>query len=403
MSQNFDTMIRSIFKNFFSLVSVQLISALFGIMTIPLLINKIGVDSFGVFSVYLSIATMINLTVDFGVSISGVKSVVALNGKNIKNYILSVFIVRLVIFIFLFSLFFLYVSLIENDLYAIFFMFFSFSAVFQVNYFFKAIQKMWVITVITFTYRFTSFLLIFFVENLDLYSAALYFCLPYFIVSIFSLFYALLSLNVESIELKLESIVKVFLGSYHMFIAVFGSTLYRNLTIPLLALFLSTEVVGVFSAIEKVLKGIQGIINSLAESLFPIVCGSDVLKNRYKTILILTFLFTLILMSTVSVVLYFNVDLIGGFFSEYTKLILISLASSFTVGSMCFFIGVLYFFPQRLDKSFSRITVSSGVVSVVMIFIFGSLDLKVLMLLTPLLTEILIFFLLIIKLKHNGK
>lgn len=392
-------MIKLIANNFFSLLSVQLISAFFGIITIPLLINKIGIGDFGTFSVFISIATMINICVDFGISIVGVKSVIGLKRSGIKSYVVTVFSLRLFIFIVLSSIFTFYIFFSKNDIEFFWFLLFSAGAIFQVNYYFKAIQKMWIITITTFFYRFITFILIAFSGELNLYSAAVYFCLPYFLVTLVSFLCLLLFVNGGVVQLRLELVKRVFTDSYNMFIGVFGSTLYRNLTIPLLALFMSPEVVGTYSAVEKILKGIQGIINSGAESVFPIVCKTDILKSNYKGILIFTFVASITLMTVVSCLLYFNSDYFGIVSSKYFEVILFSLTLAFSIGSICFFIGVMYYFSQGLHSHFSKITIVCGVVSISLVLVFGLLNLKTLMLFTPLITELSILILLLIRLK----
>ncbi|MDW3167946.1 oligosaccharide flippase family protein [Vibrio sp. Y184] len=392
-------MIRKISSNFFSLVGVQLISAIFGIVTVPIIINKIGIADFGVFSVLLSLGTMASLIVDFGINISGVNSISKLAGNKLKSYIASYFIIRLFIFsiIAVISLFFAFIS--ESPYSYLLVLFLSAGSVFQINYYLKSIEKMWVITIVTFSQRFISLTLIFLVEDMSLDNALICYSLPFFLVSFCSFFLITNRLSDFDVTTDIKLIKKIFFNSFHMFIGVFGSALYRNMTIPLFSMFLSLEVVGYYSAAEKMLKGIQGLVNSGAEAIYPTVCKSSYMEAYYKNILIVTFGTTLLITSISSILLYEFGYVFSLTNNTYSILILLTLSIGLSIGSVCFFMGVMYFFARGFQKDFSIVTVKSGCISICLICVLGWVDYHSVMLLSPFLTELMIFLMLLAKMK----
>lgn len=382
-------------------MAVQLISAIFGIVTIPLIISKIGMADFGVFSVLLSIVVMINITVDFGINISGVKSVVDLKGSELKSYIMSVFIIRILIFIILSLFFVIYIYKTTGGYENSAIIIYAVSAIFQINYYLKSIEKMWVITLATFFNRLFSFVLILFVSNNSILNVILAYTTPYLFVSVVTFFSILYSLKEFKCKANFVTVRSVFINSYHMFIGVFGSTLYRNLTIPLLSVFLSFEIIGLYSAVEKMLKGVQGIINSGAEAIYPIICKTKSVEKYYHKILILVFIFSTFIMFTVACLIYFFRNQLSLTMNEYSFMIFLSLSGAFVVGSLCFFIGIMYFFPKGLQKEFSQITLFCGFVNVVFILFFGYVGDFDVLLMAPLITEILIAILLLMKARYR--
>ncbi|PSW11195.1 hypothetical protein C9J01_17215 [Photobacterium rosenbergii] len=387
-------MLKRILKNFFSLVGVQVVSAIFGIVTVPLLISKIGISEFGTFSVLLSIATIINICVDFGLNISGVRRLLILKKEEVKSFIVSVIIIRCVIFSCLASIFILYIGLSSGNYEYLYILLFSASSIFQINYFLKAFEKMWIITIITFLQRCFSFLLIYNSIDPALHDAIIYYCVPFFIMPLLSFMLLLFHFRDSKVTLDIVNIKSIFIDSFNMFIGVFGSTLYRNLSIPIFSLFLSSDIIGYYSAVEKVLKGIQGIVNSGAEALYPVLCRTKELSKFYNKISVFIGGTSFLVMATVGVGIY-NFDYLFGLkLNEYSELIIFSLACAFSIGSMCFLIGVMYFFSKGKQKTFSLVTIKSGISSIVLALISGSLGFVKFMLVVPLIAELLILIML---------
>lgn len=381
---------RKLIQNFASLASLQIISALFGIITIPLLIDVLTLGGFGEFSVIFSIVTLASIVIDFGVSNSGVRQVV--NRKNIEDelasYIYSVFFLRNIIFIIYAIIFLVFLWLTDFSISYFTFIIFVYSFVIQMNYYFKAIQKMWVLTVATFTQR-AGVLILLIVMPPTLDSALLAYSVPYIIVNLI-VFISVIKKIHRPREIIL---VNVFFDSLNMFTGVFGSTLYRYLTLPILSIVFTQEVIGVYSALEKVYKGVQGIFNSIAESIYPVICGGGKLGlSHTKLILFVTSLSFLAFLS-MSIIIESNYAYFGLEKVDHFITILTIMLFSFVLGIVNYLVGVTHFFSVGRHFVFSKVVIIGGILSLGYLLLFYFIE-SYFMLFSTLLTELIIFIML---------
>lgn len=164
--------------------------------------------------------------------------------------------------------------------------------------------------------------------------------------------------------------------------AVFGSTfgmnLYRNANVFILKQFAGDEVVGAYSAVEKVIKGFQSLISPAAQALFPHLSlrfkGRPVAQNvrlLYKILLPFT-----VVVAVVAAGLYFFAPLVsdilcGKEFVECVPLIrIMTLVVLF--GEINYLIGIVGLINMDGQVIFFRSVLITGIFSILFMLLLAS-------------------------------
>jgi len=163
--------------------------------------------------------------------------------------------------------------------------------------------------------------------------------------------------------------------------AVFGSTfgmyLYRNANIIILKQFASNEMVGIYSAAEKVIKGFQSIVSPAAQALFPHLSQRFKDKPDSENIFLLkrvSLPFAAVL-AVLSGAVFASAPLIsdllcGVEFRECIPLIRIMTLVIF-FGEINYLIGILGLINMNRQKQFFYSVLITGVFSVLFILVFA--------------------------------
>ena len=164
--------------------------------------------------------------------------------------------------------------------------------------------------------------------------------------------------------------------------AVFGSTLgmylYRNANVIILKQFTSNDVVGIYSAAEKVIKGFQSMVSPAAQALFPHLSlrfksGSD--KENLDKLRKITVPFAAVVaLLSVGVFAFAPVisDILcgGREFRECVPLIRI-MTLVILFGEINYLIGIVGLINLNRQNAFFRSVVITGLFSVLFIIIFA--------------------------------
>ena len=157
--------------------------------------------------------------------------------------------------------------------------------------------------------------------------------------------------------------------------------LYRNSNIFILGLFANDASVGIYSAAEKLIKALQGILSPVAEALFPHL-GYKFQKNKdvkdsvrqlnrfirpYAVLLFFLFLLVLIFAPFLS-----NILLGKSFFDSIPLIRIMSLV--IVVGGLNYVLGIVGLINLNKQSLFFRNVIISGVIGIlVMLFLVHSL------------------------------
>lgn len=335
------------FRNYFLKSSLyvgfsQIISLLAPMIIIPFLISKITLSNYGLYSIAFSWSLFLSLIVDFGFNITGINAISKNNSiqfqlDKIIHIISAKFFIFLVITsIYLFCIFTIPYFNHEKRLY-IYSLFVPLSFVFNTNWIFQGLEKMELYSAVSTIPKIIFLFLVFiFISNPSNYI----FILPLFgistiITSIFSLFFLKNFTPNKNIAISIVKTWAEIKDSFSYFVSNISVFLSMNFYIPILGIFASNEQVAIYSVIEKIYYGIRSMFSVYVGVMLPRLSRLiSTQKNNVLNIIKETYIFVIIILITVSIILFFNINILVEFFIkkpniEMGNMILLSLIGLF--------------------------------------------------------------------------
>ena len=323
---------RQIIFNIFYLYSVQGLNLILPILVLPYLIRTLSIEAFGKYSFVFAFSQFVMLFVDFGFNLSATKKIAENidNPKVVKSVYWNVTFIKLLLsvvsllFVFIFVLL---VPKISQHLDGILYSYIMvLGTVFFPIWWFQGNNKMRELSIVSAVSKIVSYPLIFvFVRTKDDYNNAIVIqSMSYFLAGIFSIVY--LYRNNREYFSDLEWFVSPskyideMKDSLPIFISNSSISLYTNSLTIFLGVFSTEYNVGLFGAMEKIVRAICfGILSPINQVCFPII--AQLKKNdfvRARRVFQCVFLFTLGMMLMVYLGLwYFREDVMTYLFKGF--------------------------------------------------------------------------------------
>lgn len=238
---------------------------------------------------------------------------------------------------------------------------------------FQGKEKMRYMTIVNSSTKIFFTLLIFvFIRKADDYVyLILYQSLGYLISGLLSIIIAIRIFDVRYRIPAWKDIVFQFKDGFAVFSSTIGINLYRNANIFILKFFVSDSALGIYSAAEKIIKGIQMLTNPIAQALFPHMSNqfkSHTIEENFKMLKkTAMILFAILLAATIGTVFCaeWMVRLLCGaeFMAavplvRYMSLIIV-------VGGMNYILGVVGLINLNKAKYFTYSVFIAGFMSIV--------------------------------------
>ena len=268
---------RQLIENFFSLSILNALNVMLPLLTLPYILHVVGKANYGAYSYVYAIVQYVILFSTYGFNFSATKQisqnrddVTAVTRiynavtvcKGLIALVLSIGLLSMSRWVFKDSVgtwMFIYgLGMVVGD-------------VFTPVWLFQGMEKMKFMTIVNASSKILFTILIFLLVRVsDDYQLLIFLnSCGYLLAGILSLilvrrqFHLRLHLSTwKDIRMQLKEGSAVF-GS------TFGMNLYRNANIIILKQFVADDVVGLYSAAEKVVKGFQSLISPAAQALFP--------------------------------------------------------------------------------------------------------------------------------------
>ncbi|WP_405400107.1 oligosaccharide flippase family protein [Maribacter sp. Asnod2-G09] len=214
-------------------------------------------------------------------------------------------------------------------------------------------------------------------------------------------------IKVKLVKFNIPGLILRMKNSLNLFFSTLGMSLYRESGTLILGFFSSFEIVGFYSAAEKIVRAMQAILNPIAQSIFPHYANKFSQKTKEKTLALNHFnkfikyymLFLLLVVGFVIFLLPAVVRLIAG--DKYDDSILdIRLLSPLVFfGSLNFVIGIVGLVNLGYDKYFARGVLFSGIIAITLSLILVQFYEDKGVAISVSLTEIFLFYFLFKKFK----
>lgn len=380
--------IKTIFKNFVSLSSLNFISYIFPLILIPYIINTVGLKLYGQYVISVAIFQYGLLLINYGFDFSATKliSINRDNTEKISDIIYNITTARL-FFALITSIVIILVlqivpNLTDNPLLYYFGIGILWGQALTPLWFFQGIEKMGYITLINLSSRFTSTLLVFvFIKKPEhFYFLNLFQSISYLISGITCFFLISKYIGIPFLIPSYIKIKNYLFDSWPIFLSTLSMSFYREANVLILGLTTNYILVGQYASIEKVVKAMQSFIDPLAKALFPFFGRKfDKSKENLKSFFLFG-KFYIIMLTLFTIILYFiGPQLIIWYLGDSFRSVIIVykiLIPIMLFGGINYYFGIIGLINIGLDKYFLNAVLLSGLFSIVTCY-FLSLNLNI--------------------------
>jgi len=366
-------------KNITNFSIFQFINYLIPLIAFPYVIHIIGAEYFGIISLAFATIYYLQLIVDYGFDISGVKYV-AQNQKSseiLSNIFSSIITIKIVlVFCCMMILLILQylISVINKNFIVYAFTFIMIPAMsMQCVWFYTGMEKVIYMNYINIIARGIFLLCIF----LFIKSPSDYIFFPlinsvsvlisgtvsiYFLIKVFKIRFHLVSY---------KDIKYYFKDAWPIFISNIGINFYRNSNVIILSIFTSNHIVGIYSAGEKIVKLIQSALSPITTAAYPMISRMRLenLRGSYRVIKLLLIMMSIITSIIVVFLFSFSEFIVINFLgSEFTRSIYVIQISSFVIlfGSLNYILGIIFMLNFSLKKQFTISVLSTGILNLLL-------------------------------------
>jgi O-antigen/teichoic acid export membrane protein len=163
--------------------------------------------------------------------------------------------------------------------------------------------------------------------------------------------------------------------SWHAFLAVGASSLYRSSNAVVLGFMAGPTAVAYYSLAEKLVKAVQEICRPVTQATYPRICALFATQKLEALLLLRKLLLGIgILNITTSLGLYFFageiIHLISGYKMDSAIIVLQYMSPIPLIGGINSILGVQTMHPFGYTKAFSKFVLSAGLINITLIIPF---------------------------------
>ena len=377
---------KSLAESFFSLSVLNMIESLLPLITLPYILRVIGAANYGIYSYILVIIQYSQLINAYGFNFSATKQISQNrdNPERINEIYSAVISCRLLLFV-VSALFVLALSpllLQTKQELLMFIMGLGIVLGDSLNpiWLFQGKEKMRYMTIVNSSTKifFTLLIFVFIRHAEDFVYLVLYQSLGYLISGILSIIIAIRIFGVRFKIPTYKEIVFQLKDGFAVFSSTIGINLYRNANIFILKFFVSDAALGIYSAAEKIIKGIQMLTNPISQALFPHMSYNfkqhnfeENIKTLKRTSLILFAILSIATIGTALCAKWLVWLLCGEEFMDAVFLIRI-MAPIIVIGGMNYVLGIVGLINLNHAKQFTYSVLIAGILSIVTLLLTAS-------------------------------
>lgn len=371
-------------SNFANFGVFQVFNYLVPLITIPYIVRIIGAEKFGLVSLALAISYYFRIIVEYGFSITGVQLIAqAGNDQRKKSEIYSTIIsiqtgfVIVGLLILLILIYFIDSFKTDASVYL-----YTYGIVpanmLMTLWFFIGSEKIQYLNYINFFGRLIYIVCVFiFIRQVgDYYLIPVINSCAYFFSGFLSVIIIIKKFNVRFVSPSILNLKKYLIEGWPLFISNFGINLYRNTNVIILGFVASKEVVGLYSAGEKIIKAVQSVFAPITQTLFPYISRLRVTrpaKSIESIKMIVKYMAIFSGTITVIIMVFANPITRIALGSQFlnSKIVIQIGALVIFFGVLNYIIGIIFMTNFGLKKEFSKSVIITGTVNLIMCYILS--------------------------------
>lgn len=284
-------MAKNVAKNTVMLYIMNIAKLIFPLLTLPYLTRVLTVEAYGVVSYVKAVMTYMQLLVDFGFILSATKDIVKCDNDNKKigiitgNTIVGKLILSAVAFIVLLVMILLIRILRENIIFTILYFLSVVLTVFLVDFLFRGLEKMHIITIRFLITRSITTALTFVVvhNNKDV----LFIPLLEIVGNLAAIVWVWLSVKSLNITVKMSSfreVIEMLKDSFVFFISNMATTAFGALNTLLVGIFLSEADVGKWGIVMQLVNAVQALYSPVINGIYPHMVRVKEINYTFKVL-----------------------------------------------------------------------------------------------------------------------
>lgn len=377
---------KSLAESFFSLSALNLIESLLPLITMPYILRVVGAANFGVYSYVMIIIQYCSIFNAYGFNFSATKQISQDrdNTEHINQIYSAVISCRLLLFVLAAAIILMLSPLLLTTKQELYMFLMGLGVVLgdSLNpvWLFQGKEKMRYMTIVNSSTKifFTLLIFVFIREASDFVYLVLYQSLGYLISGILSI---IIAMRIFGVRYKLptwQELAYQFKDGFAVFSSTIGINLYRNANIFILKFFVSDAALGVYSAAEKIIKGIQMLTNPIAQALFPHMSNNfkshsmaENLQTLKKAALVLCGILLAAMVATIVCAKWLVWLLCGQEFIAAVPLVRI-MAPIIVIAGMNYTLGIVGLINLDRAKFFTYSVLLAGVLSIATLLMTAS-------------------------------
>ena len=370
---------KTLLENFFSLSALQFIGMVLPLITLPYVLRVIGFSNYGLIVLANSLIAYFQSVTDFSFKITATRDVAIFRQSPKKiniiySKVLTIKAIFLLISLTIITLLVLIYPPFRQDK-LIFFLSMPLLLGYALfpEWFFQGIEKMKYITFLNIGIKvfFTVFIFVFIRKKADYWLYPLLQSAGYVGAGLIGQVILIKKYKLKFIWIKKRQIVQTIKENSPIFINQFVPTFYNNTTSFLLGILTTTNLLGVYDAIKKIVDLAIQMINILSRVFFPFISRNKNFFSKYRKLILGTTIFLSCGILAIHPLLfwYLKIDQPNAF------LVLLILVIGLLGFSFYDIYGLNYFVVNRKDKLVMKNTliasISGFILGFPLIYFFG--------------------------------
>ena len=406
---------QNIISNYMSLSFLQVVNYLLPLIAIPYLFRVVGVEKYGIISFAYAFAQFFIIIADYGFNYTAVRQVsIARDNKVNLEKIFNCVVTVKILFVVIGAIFYLIISQFIPGLRSeTTVVIYSFGVVIGnalfPSFFFQGLERMGYVVVLSSIPKIIFTLLIFIIvkQPSDYIYVPGLISLGYFTGGLLAIYYAIKDFNIK-MKIPLISEIKYQLSEgLYVFLSMLSTSLYTWSNIFLLGLLTNNTIVGYYAAAERIIRGVQGLLNQGANAIFPHI--SRLAKESHEESIIFIKKVLVLLGSgslLISISIFLTADLVGPVFfgNEYAQSVIILkiLSAVPFITQISNILGIQTMLAFDRKRAFFYTYLTAGIFNIIMALILIPIFQHKGIAVSMLMSELLVTVIMVLYLKHKG-